>query len=89
MRGGLVVLSASVAAQTRVVDRYSASWAQPPTPSVPNHIQLNEPAFPSGPFVGNGDVSFIYAGNGTNYVKKHTDGSMDWQQWLYMSKNDM
>ena len=56
---------------------------------MPDYIQLNKPAFPSGPFVGNGDVSFIYAGNGTNYVKKHIDGSMDWQQWLYMSKNDM
>jgi hypothetical protein len=39
--------------------------------------------------VGNGDVSFIYTGNGTNGVKKHSVGATDWQQWIYMSKNDM
>lgn len=73
----------------RVVDRYSASWAVPPTTDVPHVLNLNEPAFPSGPFAGNGDVSFLYTGNGTNYVKKHTAAAMDWQQWLYMSKNDL
>ena len=83
----LIVCAARVDA--RVVDRYSASWALPTTPDVPNPLHLNEPAFPSGPFVGNGDVSFLYVGNGTNYMKKHTAGSMDWQQWIYLSKNDM
>ena len=83
----LVACAASVGA--RVVDRYSASWALPTTPDVPHYLHLNEPAFPSGPFVGNGDVSFLYVGNGTNYEKKHTVGSMDWQQWLFLSKNDL
>ena len=73
----------------RAVDRHSASWAQPTTPDVPHVLPLNQPSFPSGPFVGNGDVSFIYSGNGTNYAKKRGEASMDWQQWLYMSKNDM
>jgi hypothetical protein len=70
----IVVLAASAARTTasaaaaapRVVDRYSASWAQPPTVDIPHLLHLNSPAFPSGPFVGNGDVSFIYVGNGTN-----------------------
>jgi hypothetical protein len=82
-------LALVASAAPRVVDRYSASWALPVTPDVPHYIHLNEPSFPGGPFVGNGDVSFLYSGNGTNYAKKHTAGAMDWQQWLYMSKNDM
>ena len=86
--GVLLVLAASAAA-TRVVDRYSVRWSTPASPEVPNYIQLNQPSPPSGAFVGNGDVSLLYAGNGTNYVKKHVAASMDWQQWFYMSKNDM
>jgi hypothetical protein len=81
--------SPTTASAPRVVDRYVASWASPTTADVPYQLRLNTPAFPSGPFVGNGDVSFLYVGNGTNYVKKHTAASMDWQQWLYMSKNDL
>jgi hypothetical protein len=92
LRGGFhcafLALCSIAPSGARIVDRYSVSWALPTTPDVPHTIQLNTPAFPSGPFVGNGDVSFIYVGNGTNYQKKHTAGAMDWQQWLYMSKND-
>ena len=77
------------AAAPRIVDRYSASWASPPTADCPHQLHLNEPSFPAGPYVGNGDVSFIYAGNGTNYQKKHHAAVVDWQQWIYMSKNDM
>ena len=74
---------------SRPVDRYSASWAQPITADIPHALQLNVPEFPAGPFVGNGDVSLIYTGNGTAAVKKHSAASADWLQWIYMSKNDM
>lgn len=87
-RAGVMLVLAS-AAGARVVDRYSVRWSTPAPPEAPHYIQLNQPSPPSGAFVGNGDVSLLYAGNGTNYVKKHTAASMDWQQWLYMSKNDM
>ena len=86
----LLAAGASEAAPpARVVDRYYASWAQPVTADVPDRLLLNQPVFPSGPFVGNGDISFLYSGNGTNEIKKHAAASMDWQQWLYLSKNDM
>jgi hypothetical protein len=29
----------------------------------------------------------MYAGNGTS--KRHSPTVLDWQQWLYLSKNDM
>ena len=83
-----IALCTSCAAM-RVVDRYSVRWSTPANAETPNYIQLNQPSPPSGAFVGNGDVSLLYAGNGTNYQKKHTAASMDWQQWLYISKNDM
>jgi hypothetical protein len=55
-------LALVASAAPRVVDRYSASWALSVTPDVPHYIHLNEPSFPGGPFVGNGDVSFLYSG---------------------------
>jgi len=86
--GPAVAASAPPPPPPRVVDRYSVSWASPPPPGNYNYLHLNAPAPPSGPFAGNGDVSLIYAGNGTNYQKKQHAASADWQQWIYMSKND-
>ncbi len=74
---------------TRVVDRYDVRFATPPTATTPTRIPLNRPNPPTGAYAGNGDVSLLHAGNGTNYVKKHTSASLDWQQWLYLSKNDI
>jgi len=81
--------AAEAGPHTRPVDRYSASWAQPASPDVPNELQRNLPTFPDGPFAGNGDVSLILVGNGTTSHKKHAAKVADWQQWTFLSKNDM
>ena len=86
---------ASPADTARVVDRYYVEWAtlsgEYPSPLDPtqNQIPVGAPKTPTGPYLGNGDVSLIYSGNGSGYVKKHNAAEMDWQQWLYMSKNDL
>lgn len=82
--GGVDALSSA----TSGVNRYSVKWSTPPNNGEID-IHLNRPSPPTGPYAGNGDVSLIYSGNGTSYVKKHTKQTMDWQQWLYMSKNDI
>jgi hypothetical protein len=75
--------------QQREVDRYSVRWATPPTGDAVN-VPVGRPSPPSGPFVGNGDVSLLYSGNATSVGSgRHAATIMDWQQWLYLSKNDM
>ena len=80
--------SAHAYARARVVDRYTVTWATPRLLDAPHYIPVNRPSPPTGPYVGNGDVSLLYSGNGTA-GNKHAQAVLDWQQWLYMSKNDM
>lgn len=87
---GAAAVIASQQRHRRVVDRYSASWALPASPAArKSEPPLNEPAFPSGPFAGNGDVSLLYVGNGTASHRKGAIKVADWQQWMFLSKNDM
>ena len=92
----MAALASSPADTARVVDRYSVEWAtrsgenpSPLHPALDNQIPVGAPRTPTGPYLGNGDVSLIYSGNGSGYVKKHHAAELDWQQWLYMSKNDL
>ena len=82
-RDGTAALSTA-----RVVDRYSVAWAHPPTPGTPHPVPVGRPSPPTGPYAGNGDVSLLYSGNGTAGSRRAA-ATMDWQQWLYLSKNDM
>lgn len=68
---------------SRPVDRYSASWATPPTAACPNGVPTGRPSPPDGAYAGNGDVTVIFTGNST------MRNQLDWQQWLYFSKNDL
>lgn len=83
---------ADAASASRVVDRYTVTWATPSAPGAPSEpgVPVGQPDPPTGPFVGNGDVTAIYSGNasfvGAGRARRHL---MDWQQWLYLSKNDM
>ena len=83
-----VVHGTAVSTTARVVDRYSVAWAHPPTAGTPHPVPVGRPSPPTGPYAGNGDVSLLYSGNGTAGSRR-AEATMDWQQWLYLSKNDM
>ena len=89
MLGSALALAttALASAAPRVVDRYTVAWANPPTPEASESLPFGRPAPPKGPYAGNGDVSLLYSANGTK-VGKYA-AALDWQQWLYLSKNDM
>ena len=72
----------------RVVDRHVVSWASPARARVPHEIPRGRPNVPFGPFLGNGDVALLYTGASTQ-SQLPSAPEMDWQQWFYLSKNDM
>lgn len=82
-----IAASAATVATARVVDRYKVSFALPPTDAVPHAIPMGRPQPPGGPYAGNGDVTIMHTGDGSS-DGKHT-AHLDWQQWHYLSKNDM
>ena len=74
----------------RVVDRYSVEWATPVSPDTQHAIPVGRPNPPMGPYAGNGDVTLLYSGNATSTgAGKRAHAALDWQQWLYLSKNDL
>ena len=84
--------SADAASASRVVDRYTVTWATPSAPGAPKNagIPVGAPNPPTGPRVGNGDVTLLYSGNATyTGAGRARHSALDWQQWLYLSKNDM
>lgn len=67
----------------RPVDRYSASWA------TPGDIPTGRPSPPDGLYAGNGDITVMWTGNSSNPPSPRGDNDLSWQQWLWLSKNDM
>lgn len=85
---------ADAASPARVVDRYTVTWATPgpagKSAGKSSGIPVGQPNPPTGPFVGNGDVTLLYSGNATFVgAGRAKRSALDWQQWLYLSKNDM
>ena len=83
-------LAAALAGPQRVVDRYAVRFAVP-ADAVANatDIPVGAPRPPTGPYCGNGDVTVMYTGNSSVAKAKNVRLVLDWQQWLYLSKNDM
>jgi hypothetical protein len=69
----------------RPVDRYSVRWATPASSGIPHGAPSGRPTPPDGPYAGNGDLTVMHAFN----ISAGSASSLSWQQWLYMSKNDM
>ena len=80
-----LLCAASLAQSARPVDRYTVQWATPPGPGGFG-IPTGRPGPPAAPYAGNGDVEVMYTGGAP--ASRHDD-ALSWQQWLYMSKNDM
>ena len=72
------------------VDRYSAAYGTAPGGDV-GPLPQGHPSPPEGPYVGNGDISAIYSGNASSAAPPAPRGKVvqGWQQWLYLSKNDL
>jgi hypothetical protein len=79
--------TAAAAALPRVVDRYCVAWAYPPGASALPAPPVGRASPPTGPYAGNGDVSLLISANGTRVGRN--SHALDWQQWIYLSKNDM
>jgi hypothetical protein len=95
MKPLLLTLSAAVAVVVRSettagrpVDRYSASWATPPGENG-HALPAGTPNLPDGPYAGNGDVNVMYVGNSSAANAPPRTSTQGWQQWLYLSKNDL
>ena len=82
----MCLTSISMLAEARPVDRYSASWATPFVGDLTHDVPAGRPRPPDGPYAGNGDVTVMYTGSAPTPPTTH---SLGWQQWLYISKNDM
>ena len=80
---GIVAAGASA----RPVDRYSATWATPTTTKY--GIPVGRPSPPDGPYAGNGDITVMYTGSVPSPSPPPRTSAVGWQQWLYLSKNDM
>ncbi len=87
-----LVLAAAVlavgGATARPVDRYSASWATPPGANG-HPLPSGVPSPPDGPYAGNGDINVMYCGNASAGDVPPRTSTQGWQQWLYLSKNDL
>ena len=72
------------------VDRYSAAYGTSPGMNV-GALPQGRPNPPEGPYAGNGDVTVMYSGNTSSISPPAPRGELlqNWQQWLYLSKNDM
>ena len=81
----LIATVAAAAPSGRPVDRYNVRWSVPAA-DTGHHVPVGRPTPPAGPYAGNGDVTVMYAANSSGGVKGTT---LDWQQWLHLSKNDM
>lgn len=69
------------ASAARPVDRYSASWATPPTAASPRSVPVGRPSPPDGPYAGNGDVTVMLTFNATS-----PRAVLDWGASLHLSK---
>jgi hypothetical protein len=78
----------AIAATARPVDRYTVQWATPPGPAGGFAVPTGRPGPPAAPYAGNGDISVMYTG-GEPAPPHGRDSALSWQQWLYLSKNDM
>jgi hypothetical protein len=83
----LLLAALITCAAARPVDRYSASWATPPGANG-HPIPAGAPSPPEGPYAGNGDVNVIFCGNASANAPPRAS-TQGWQQWLYLSKNDL
>ena len=90
----MLLAAASAASASRVVDRYTVTWTTSAGADLEGAdiaaIPVGQPQPPAGPFVGNGDVTLLYSGNASVSGSGHArQSALDWQQWVYLSKNDM
>ena len=81
MRLVLLPCLAAATLGARPVDRYSAAYGTAPGEAA---LQLGRPSPPDGLYAGNGDVTVMLTGN-----QSLSSRAPGWQQWLWMSKNDM
>ena len=71
------------------VERYSATYGTSPGGDV-GPLPQGRPSPPEGPYAGNGDVTLIYSGNASSAAPAPRGKVVQgWQQWLYLSKNDL
>ena len=86
----LLLVAALCAVQARPVDRYAAAYGTAPGGDV-GLLPQGRPNPPEGPYAGNGDVTVLYSGNvsSASPPPPRGDAVQSWQQWLYLSKNDM
>ena len=72
------------------VDRYFAAFGTSPGGAV-GALPQGRPNPPEGPYAGNGDITLIYTGNVSSASPPAPRGAVvqGWQQWLYLSKNDL
>ena len=72
------------------VDRYAATYGTSPGGAV-GALPQGRPNPPEGPYAGNGDVTIMLTGNASSLSPPPPRGAVvqSWQQWLYLSKNDM
>jgi hypothetical protein len=54
-------------------------------------LPQGRPNPPEGPYAGNGDVTLMWTGNASSLSPPPPRGAVvqGWQQWLYLSKNDL
>ena len=74
--------------EARSVDKYSAAYGTAPGGDVAA-LPQGRPNPPEGPYAGNGDVTVMYTGNTSWPPPPRGALTQSWQQWLWLSKNDM